>query len=395
MSDEKVRFDWLSSAGVSSANIEAIERRLSAARWPVAMQPTKGDAWWVLADNTDIVQVCKTDRDSVCGARAEAIACLPLDMRALLDEVKTLRARLALQDVHAKPFVLDRPLAVIDIEATGPTPDHHIIDLAAVKLHPDGTRTEHQWRINPGVPIPSESTAIHGITDDDVALCDHFDEQAESIAEELKGCDLAGYSIRTFDEPILRVEFKRADVPWPCGDAAIVDAMHVFKQRASRTLSNALVHFTGRPHVGAHGAMADARATVDVLLGELLSYPDLPRTVADLDRESGGRQPDWASSDGALKWDANGDVVIAFGTRNVGLRLVDVDADLLQWIMSRNFAADTKELCALVWRGERPRAPGAAPVPSTPRPVQASRRSQRSADEAPQDDAQGDEDIPF
>jgi hypothetical protein len=236
---EITQVDLLRAVKLPSADVDAIEGRLAAAQWPVAMEAIEGDAFWVLAGSLDVVQVCKTDRRSVCGARAQAIACLPTDMRALLDEVKSLRARLALQGVPAKPFLLERPIAVIDIEATGPTPEHRIIELAAVKLYPDGTRTEHEWRINPGVPIPPESTAVHGITEDDVRLCDRFDLQAQSIAAELEGCDLAGYSIRTFDEPILRAEFKRTDVPYPCEGASVVDAMLIFKQRASRTLSNA------------------------------------------------------------------------------------------------------------------------------------------------------------
>lgn len=262
---------------------------------------------------------------------------------------------------------LTRPLAVIDVEATGTSTEHdRVIELAIVKLFPD-TGAVESWstRVHPGMPIPPESTAVHGITDADVVTARTFEAIALDIAARLEGCDLGGFNLRAFDVPILRAEFERAGLAWPCGDAHLVDAFVVFRDREPRTLSAAVRWYCGRELVGAHGAEADARATLDVILAQVERYPDLPRDVAALDGASGGRQPDWATELGHLRWNTDGELVIGFG-KHKGRLARDMDDGFLGWIRRQDFPSDVKALALAVMRGERPRAPWAAPLVEPP-----------------------------
>lgn len=239
---------------------------------------------------------------------------------------------------------LERPLICLDLETTGPNPEtDRIVEIGLVRLNPDGTRASARLRIHPGRPIPPEATAVHGITDADVAECRSFAESALWLTEALRGCDLAGFNLRRFDLPVLRREFALAGVPWPCEGARVVDAFCIFRDREPRTLVAAVKFYCGREHTGAHSALSDAEATLDVLLGQLARYPDLPRDLDALDTASGGRQPEWATECGRLRRNAAGELVIHFG-RHTGSRLMDMDGGFLNWVLDRDFPADVKAL---------------------------------------------------
>ncbi len=264
----------------------------------------------------------------------------------------------------SEPLIIARPMVSIDTEGTGKNPDEdRIVEFAAVRQYPDGVRFRNVLRINPGIPIPAETTAIHGITDADVATCPTFAAVAPAIAEMLRDCDITGFNARGYDLRILRAEFERAGIAFPEG-AHVVDSYHIAREREHRDLSWAVQFYCGHSHVGAHGALADAEAAMDVMFAQVARYADLPRDVAGLDLASGGRQPTWASECGKIRWDADGDAVIAFGTQNVGLRLIDAEPNLLLWICDpkRTFPKDVRALCEAVLRGERPRAPWAVPA---------------------------------
>lgn len=259
-------------------------------------------------------------------------------------------------------MILARPLACVDIEATGPQPEaDRAVEVAVVRLAPDGTRTPLRWLINPERPIPAEATAVHHITDEQVARAPTFAELAHEIAAALRDCDLCGYNLRAFDVPLLRAEFARARVAWTF-DGAVVDAYVIFRERERHTLGTAVRWYCGRELVDAHSAVADANATLDVVLAQIERYQDLPRDMTALDLASGGRQPDWATELGHLRWRDDGDLYVAWG-RHAGRRLVDLDDGFLRWVLRNDFPADVHAFVRDAYRGERPRAPGAAPPP--------------------------------
>lgn len=257
---------------------------------------------------------------------------------------------------------LTRPLVSLDTETTGTdVATDRIIELGLVHLHPDGTRSRTRLMFNPGRPIPVSATAVHGITDADVVTARTFAAHAEAIAQLLTDVDLCGYNLRAFDLPILRAEFARAGVEWPCPHARVVDALVIYRDREPRTLDRAVPFYCGRHHDGAHRAEADAEATLDVLLAQVARY-DLPTDLGDLDAASGGRRPDWATECGRIRWNSDGDAVLAFGKAK-GRRLID-EAGFAAWVLRNDFPDDVKHLCRAVIGGNRPRVPVPAPRPT-------------------------------
>ena len=198
---------------------------------------------------------------------------------------------------------LTRPLAVFDIESTGVVPQRdRIVEIAVMKIMPDGSSRTTVRRLNPGMPIPPGATAIHGITDADVADCPLFADIAEKLLSYLADCDLAGYNISGFDVPLLENEFKRAGLEFDTSSRKIVDIYNIFCKLYPRTLTAAYKFFCGKELEGAHGAAADTAATFEVLLGQLAKHPELPRDAAGLADFSDVTDPDAVDRNRRFKW---------------------------------------------------------------------------------------------
>jgi DNA polymerase-3 subunit epsilon len=256
-------------------------------------------------------------------------------------------------------FDLDRPLAVFDLETTGTNPQaDRIIDLAVVRIHPNRTEDTHAWRLNPGIPIPADSTRIHGISDADVAKAPVFAAVADEVFGVFEGCDLAGYNIIRFDVPLLAEEFARIGMTFSVEGRRILDAQRIFHRREPRDLSAALAFYCGEMHVDAHGAEADARATMRVLQGEFRRYPDLPRNMKDLDAYCNPRPPEWVDRTGKLKW-IGGDIVLNFGkSKGTTLRhFIDNDRGFIKWMLRSGFPPDTKQIVEDALQGRWPNPP--------------------------------------
>jgi len=256
-------------------------------------------------------------------------------------------------------LVLDRPLAVFDIESTGI--DRHsdrLIELAVVKVYPDEKREPHAFRVNPGIPIPAEATAVHGITDEDVKDCPSFEAIAQSVAAVFEHADLAGFNVLRFDLPLLAKEFERVHVPFDVEHRRVVDAQRIFHRKEPRDLSAALQFYCGEMHLEAHRALDDVLATIRVLEGQLERYADLPRDVAALDDFCNPRDPSWVDRSGKLKW-ADGEVVINFG-KNKGRKLRELaqyDTGFLTWMLKNHFPADTQAIVRRALSGHYPAPP--------------------------------------
>jgi len=255
----------------------------------------------------------------------------------------------------------NRPLAIIDIESTGTNPrQDRIIDLAIIRLMPDGGRETHVFRCNPGIFIPPEVEAIHHISNADIADCPLFVQIAGRVFEVLKDCDLGGFGIARFDIPMLTEEFARAGFRFPADDCRVVDVQRIYHKKEPRDLTAALAFYCGEKHHGAHGAEADVLATIKVLESQLVKYPDLPQTVEGLDAFSAiARDPAWVDKTGKLKW-ANGEIVINFGVQYTGQKLRELaqnNAKFLKWILKSDFPGDTKKIVADALEGKFPDKP--------------------------------------
>ena len=240
-----------------------------------------------------------------------------------------------------------------------------IVELAVLRLSPDGTRTANTLRINPEIPIPPDATAIHGIHDEDVADCPTFAERAEEILGLFDACDLCGYNVLRFDVPMLTEEFLRVGINFEMKGRRTIDPQRIFHRNEPRDLSAALVFYCGEQHLNAHGAAADVDATVRVLEAQFERYPDLPRDVADLDRYCEPRSRDWVDLTGKLKW-SQGEVAINFGKkRGVPLRtILDEEPGYAKWILRSDFPTDTREIVANALEGTWPTPPTGAVAPT-------------------------------
>jgi DNA polymerase-3 subunit epsilon len=177
---------------------------------------------------------------------------------------------------------LTRPLAFFDLETTGTIVGiDRIVELAVVKLWPDGQRNEYEWRFNPEMAIPEEATQIHGIRDEDVRDKPTFRDLLGEIREVFRDSDVAGFNIARFDMPMLQCELERAGVK-TLSSRNIVDAMTIFHLKEKRDLSAAFRYFCDKDIENAHSALADVRATVEVLEAQLSRYADLPTNVSEL-----------------------------------------------------------------------------------------------------------------
>lgn len=184
-----------------------------------------------------------------------------------------------------KKLQLVRPLAFIDLETTGiNVAKDKIIEIGIVKIMPDGNILSKVKRINPGIPIPAETTAIHGIRNEDVADCPTFSEVANELRQFLDNCDLAGYNSNRFDIPLLVEEFLRIDQSFDTEDRKLIDVQSIFHQMEKRTLDAAYQFYCNKELIDAHSAEADAKATYEILEAQINHYPELDNKVDALSK---------------------------------------------------------------------------------------------------------------
>lgn len=281
---------------------------------------------------------------------------------------------------------LERPLAVFDLETTGTMPQKdRIVEIAILKIEPEGRRETLCHRVNPEMPIPREATAIHGITDADVAAEPTFRQLAPGLAEFLTSCDLAGFNLIRFDLPLLRHEFERASIPFRMAGRRLVDALTIFHHKEPRNLAAAHRFYCGEEFDEAHSAAADVRATYRVLLGQLRRYGDLPHSMDDLHRFCNPIEA--VDVDRRFVWQGD-EVLFAFGKyRGQPLRsIVTADRGYLEWIANESeLPAEARRIARDALQGVFPlrltsKSPG-RPEASDPSPRQERLPFPRSSDE--------------
>ena len=242
---------------------------------------------------------------------------------------------------------LDRPLIVFDLETTGVNPrQDRIIELAAIKVMPSGEEIEKCWLLNPTIPIPPETTAIHGITNEIVKNCPTFAEMSDEIYAFFDGCDVSGFNADRFDIPCIEEEFARTGRNFGSSMRRHVDVQRIYHKMEPRDLSAAVRFYCNRDHEGAHGAEADTRATLDVLKAQLAKYEGLPRSVAEMDEYLNPHDPLNADRNGMIRW-CNGEWCINFGKKK-GTRLKELFAkekNFLRWIVNGSFDTEVRQIC--------------------------------------------------
>lgn len=240
---------------------------------------------------------------------------------------------------------LKNPIVFFDLETTGTnTVTDRIVEISYLKVSPNGREESKTIRINPGMPIPPEVSAIHGIYDEDVADCPTFKEVAKEIARDIEGCDLAGFNSNRFDIPLLAEELLRAEVDIDLKKRKFVDVQVIFHKMEQRTLSAAYKFYCDKELENAHSAEADTRATYEVLQAQLDMYSDLENDIEFLSKFT--TQTDNADFAGRIIFNEKGEEVFNFG-KYKGQKVTEVlmkDIGYYGWIMGSDFALDTKNV---------------------------------------------------
>ena len=240
---------------------------------------------------------------------------------------------------------LKRPIIFFDLETPGVDPaKDRIVEISMVKVMPDGEEIVKTRKINPGMHIPEESTAIHGITDADVADAPSFAQVAKSLAQFVQGCDFGGFNSNRFDLPLLVEEFMRAGVEVDFKRRKFIDVQNIFHKKEQRTLVAAYKFYCDKDLTEAHSAEADTRATYEVLKAQLDRYPDLENDIDALaDYSARGETVDYA---GRIVYNDKGEEVFSFG-KYKGRRVEEIfqlEPSYYSWMMNGDFPLYTKKV---------------------------------------------------
>lgn len=255
---------------------------------------------------------------------------------------------------------LTRPLTFFDLETTGVDPDNdRIVQVAMIRVEPDGSRRTWETLVNPQRPIPPAATAVHGISDDDVKDKPTFAQLRGEVERMLAGSDLAGYNSIRFDGPLLQAELRRAGSELDLRGAKHIDGLVIFRLMEPRNLTAAYRKYCGKDLVDAHSALADTEATLEVLDAQVGFYDEVP---ADIDALHALCNPDegrFVDRGRKFVWNEDGCAVFTFG-KHSGEVLNDVAADkgkrgYLEWMLNRDFSEEVKGILREALAGVFPR----------------------------------------
>lgn len=258
---------------------------------------------------------------------------------------------------------LKRPIAFFDLEATGINIGaDRIVEIAVLKVLPDGSQEMKVSRINPEIPIPLETSLIHGIYDEDVQNMPTFKQIGQEFADFLDNCDLAGYNSNKFDIPMLMEEFLRAGIAFELEDRKFVDVQNIFHQMEQRTLKAAYKFYCGREIENAHSAEADITATYEVLLAQLEKYQNtewqdkkgnksipVQNDIEALHQFTNLSRPvDFA---GRLVFDDKGIEVFNFGKHKGKCveEVFNIEPSYYSWMQQGDFPLYTKRCLEKIW----------------------------------------------
>jgi len=244
---------------------------------------------------------------------------------------------------------LTRPICFFDLETTGiEVAKDRIVEISIFKVYPNGNKESKTWLVNPTIPIPPQTTAVHGITNEKVANEPTFKELANQIHNIIKDSDLAGFNSDRFDIPLLAEEMLRAEVDFDMKNRVSVDVQTIFHKKEERTLSAALKFYCGKNLENAHSAAADTMATYEILIAQLDKYPDLENDMKSLSEYTTRKKSvDFA---GFIALNNEGKEIFTFG-KNKGQLVEDVlekEPGYYGWIQGADFPLYTKKVLTAI-----------------------------------------------
>ncbi|MBI4778962.1 3'-5' exonuclease [Candidatus Falkowbacteria bacterium] len=251
---------------------------------------------------------------------------------------------------------LAKPLVIFDLETTGLSVNlDRIIEVAYLKIMPDGKIIKNDLLLNPEMKIPDEAFAVHGISDDKVKDQPTFKDKAEELYEVFSDCSYSGFNVFNYDLPMLKREFLRAGLDFNYANAKIIDAKVIYHHMEPRTLSAAYKFYCKKEHIGAHNALADVEATAKILSKQLEKYEEtrdwdfiykihhlLDDRFVDTDRKFY-----WRSGEAYFAFSKHKDRPLA--------EIAEKDRGFLEWIIGADFSEETKEIARKALNGELPK----------------------------------------
>lgn len=240
---------------------------------------------------------------------------------------------------------LNKPICFFDLETTGiDVAKDRIVEIAVFKVYPNGNKESKTWLVNPTIPIPPQSTAIHGISNEKVANEPTFVELASQVYNMIKDSDLAGYNSDRFDIPLLAEELLRAGVDFDMKNRVSVDVQTIFHKKEERTLSAALKFYCNQSLENAHTAEADTMATYEILKAQLDRYEDLPNDMKTLSEFTSRKKAvDFA---GFIALNDKGQEIFTFGKNKNQLveEVLEKEPGYYGWIQGADFPLYTKKV---------------------------------------------------
>ena len=250
---------------------------------------------------------------------------------------------------------LKKPLIIFDLEATGlAVLTDRVVELAYIKIWPDGKVVKDDILINPEMSIPTEASGVHGIKNKDVENAPTFKDLSQDLIEVFKDCIYSGFNVVRFDLPMLKREFIRFGIAFEYTNQDIIDASTIFSNKEPRTLIAAYKFYCGKEHKGAHRALADVEVTLEVLEGQLSKYEDLqnPEILQKLHTEKNSRYVD---SDRKFYW-RDGKAHFSFSKfKDQSLEHVAKhESGFLNWMLNADFQDEIKDIIRNAQKGEYP-----------------------------------------
>lgn len=252
---------------------------------------------------------------------------------------------------------LRRPLVALDLETTGTwTEKDRIVEIAMVRLDPQGRRDRLESRVNPGMPIPLRVAQITGITDGDVKDAPRFEEIAPRVLAFVAEADLGGFNVERFDLPILEREFYEAGLKFEWRTRTIYDALRIYHLREKRDLKAAYQFYCGKMLTNGHTAMGDTEATLEILEAQIQHYGNPEEGIESLRDLNAERADDYFDREKKFRW-WNGELYPSFGKygRKHSLKeIAQKDPGYLQWLLTTDFDEEVKTMIRKVLQGYAP-----------------------------------------
>ncbi len=252
---------------------------------------------------------------------------------------------------------LTHTLVVLDLETTGTWLENDkIIDIALVKIFPDGKREIYSKKVNPGIPIPPRVSQLTGISNDDVKDAPAFKDISHDVLKFLTDCDYGGFNVEKFDLPILERELRDSGLKFEWQKKKVYDAQKVYHVNEKRDLHAAYHFYCQKSLENAHTALADAEATIEILSTQVKKYGAGDEALETLAKFNYRKSDEYFDAERKFRW-WNGKLYMMFGkyARKYTLQdLVKKDPDYLEWILSADFSEEVKLLIDEALKGKFP-----------------------------------------